>query len=193
MDHRHHLALCFILPRTPALASPGMRFDQSQHMRMGQHMKLAPHMIQSMEILQMPLAALEERIEQELESNATLELSEGEPEAPIEGLPSTPRRLRRRHRRDAAHEVDSAHGSDDFERLDSFEQANPEAAENDFSEVAPPRQEDYAERRAPREDGEGDAKGEAMANTAARPESPAEQLLDQWRLCDADPVLKPPG
>ena len=29
-------------------------------------MKLAPHMIQSMEILQMPLLALQERIDQEL-------------------------------------------------------------------------------------------------------------------------------
>ena len=43
-----------------------MRFDTSQHMRMGQQMKLAPRMIQSMEILQMPLTELQERIEQEL-------------------------------------------------------------------------------------------------------------------------------
>ena len=50
-----------------------MRFDTSQHMKLGQHMKLAPRMIQSMEILQMPLQQLEERIAQELESNATLE------------------------------------------------------------------------------------------------------------------------
>ena len=53
-----------------------MRFDTSQHMRMSQQMKLAPRMIQSMEILQMPLAELQERIEQELENNPTLELAE---------------------------------------------------------------------------------------------------------------------
>ena len=53
-----------------------MRFETSQHMKLGQHMKLAPRMIQSMEILQMPLAELEERIEQELGSNPTLELEE---------------------------------------------------------------------------------------------------------------------
>ena len=52
-----------------------MRFDASQHMRMSQQMKLAPRMIQSMEILQMPFAALQERIEQELESNVALEES----------------------------------------------------------------------------------------------------------------------
>src|SRR5437899_3287685 len=55
-----------------------MRFDASQQMRLGQHMKLAPRMIQSMEILQMPLLQLEERIAQELESNVTLEVDEGE-------------------------------------------------------------------------------------------------------------------
>ncbi len=56
-----------------------MRFDASQHMKLGQHMKLAPRMIQSMEILQMSLMQLEERIAQELESNVTLETDEGEP------------------------------------------------------------------------------------------------------------------
>ncbi len=53
-------------------------------------MKLAPRMIQSMEILQLPLLALEERIQQELVSNPVLELAENEdapsPEAPAEGL-----------------------------------------------------------------------------------------------------------
>ena len=43
-----------------------MRFETSQNMKLGQQMKLAPRMIQSMEILQMSLAELEERIEQEL-------------------------------------------------------------------------------------------------------------------------------
>ena len=50
-----------------------MRFDTSQQMKLGQQMKLAPRMIQSMEILQMPLMALQERIDQELESNIALE------------------------------------------------------------------------------------------------------------------------
>ncbi len=168
-----------------------MRFDQSQHMRMSQQMKLAPHMIQSMEILQMPLAALEERIEQELESNATLELAEDEPAPEIEGGS---------HGESAGAgtdetrpmQVDAKGASDDFERLDSFEQSNPEAAENDFSERSSPL-EDFADRRVRRDDGDGDAKSEAMANTAARPESPLEQLLEQWHLSDADPALRPLG
>ena len=50
-----------------------MQLNFSQQMKMSQQMKLAPRMIQSMEILQMSLAELEERIEQELSSNPTLE------------------------------------------------------------------------------------------------------------------------
>ena len=57
-----------------------MRFETSQSMKLGQQMKLAPRMIQSMEILQMSLTELEERIEQELASNPTLELVENERE-----------------------------------------------------------------------------------------------------------------
>src|SRR5262249_32553064 len=51
-----------------------MRLDLSQHMRMEQRMTLAPRMIQSMEILQLPVMALEERIRQEVEQNPALEL-----------------------------------------------------------------------------------------------------------------------
>ena len=106
-----------------------MRFDTSQHMKLGQHMKLAPRMIQSMEILQMPLNELEERIEQELENNATLELVEVEPEA---GLATE----QREQERDAAEgerplTVDEQHGTADFERLERYEETNPEAAQEE--------------------------------------------------------------
>ena len=44
-----------------------MQLGFSQQMKMSQQMKLAPRMIQSMEILQLPVMALNERIEQELQ------------------------------------------------------------------------------------------------------------------------------
>ena len=50
-----------------------MQLNLSQHMKMSQQMKLAPRMIQSMEILQLPVMALNERIEQELQENVVLE------------------------------------------------------------------------------------------------------------------------
>ena len=44
-----------------------MRLSLGQEMRMVQKQILAPRMIQSMEILQLPIQALEERIEQEVD------------------------------------------------------------------------------------------------------------------------------
>src|SRR5215204_3410095 len=55
-----------------------MQLTQSAHLRMEQRQLLTPRMIQSMEILQLPLMALEERIEQELQNNPVLELREVE-------------------------------------------------------------------------------------------------------------------
>ena len=52
-------------------------------MRQEMRQLLTPRMIQSMEILQLPLMALEERIEQELQSNPVLEMREGETEADV--------------------------------------------------------------------------------------------------------------
>src|SRR5207237_7432535 len=57
-----------------------MELTQSTSLRMEQRQLLTPRMIQSMEILQLPLMALEERIEQELAANPVLELREPEAE-----------------------------------------------------------------------------------------------------------------
>src|SRR5947209_13001301 len=66
-----------------------MRLDTSQHQRMDMRLRMAPRMIQSMEILQLPLMALQERIDQELIENPILvDLREsstpGEPEPETE-------------------------------------------------------------------------------------------------------------
>lgn len=164
-------------------------------MRLGQQMKLAPRMIQSMEILQLPMAALEERIEQELESNATLETIEPETDE------QTVDELRRQGERDAEENerplnVEEGGGSaEDFERLDSFTSSYEEAAENEFTETRPPSKPDESNgafSRA-RMDGERDAKMDAMANTEARPGSLTDQLLDQWAFADVDEELREPG
>src|ERR1700677_4281444 len=57
-----------------------MQLTQSASMRTEMRQLLTPRMIQSMEILQLPLMALEERIEQELENNPVLEIREPENE-----------------------------------------------------------------------------------------------------------------
>jgi len=162
-----------------------MRFDTSQHMKLGQSMKLAPRMIQSMEVLQMSLTELEERIEQELENNATLERVEGDAQAGImDG-------------NDAVH-ADEPRGSEaeDFERLDDFSDANPDAAANEFEgnqeHEAPAASSDSWERNSwepelgprQRNDGERDAKMDAMAAAPARSASLIDQLQGQWGLAD---------
>ena len=53
-----------------------MRTEMTMGTRMMQNMILAPRMIQSMEILQLPIMALQERIQQELQENPVLELKD---------------------------------------------------------------------------------------------------------------------
>ena len=61
-----------------------MRLSFGQEMRMVQKQILAPRMIQSMEILQLPILALQERIDQEIQENEALELQELDPDLPDE-------------------------------------------------------------------------------------------------------------
>ncbi|MDP1660395.1 MAG: RNA polymerase factor sigma-54 [Phycisphaerales bacterium] len=198
-----------------------MRFDAFQQMRMGQHMKLAPQMIQSMEILQMSLAELQERIEQELESNPTLEQADGDG---TEAAAATSADGEASDSlgdaaggNDDAGEGDDGDGDvagmlsegertsdevplsigdesnrDDFERLEEFEHDNlSEGGGDDGAEERPQLQEYEPRERAG--DMEGDAKSEAMANTSSRALGVQEQLLEQWHLCDVDPSLRKLG
>lgn len=161
-----------------------MRFDTSQSMKLGQHMKLAPRMIQSMEILQMPLAELQERIEQELESNIALELASGNTEPTDADHPT-----------DTDRELDAGESSDDFARLDDYEAEHPDATENEYSSsratTEPTHDPTYSP--ASRYDPDNDPKGEAMANAPARSASLHDQLFDQWSLVEIDESLRPLG
>lgn len=165
-----------------------MRFDTSQQMKLGQQMKLAPRMIQSMEILQMPMLALQERIEQELASNATLETFEpGVDRAEIEEIRRESERDATEHEREL--KVDEGGNASDFERLDSMEETYSEATENQYEASSLPsrlRDEWDFGGRAARDTGERDGKMDAMANTAGRGASVGEQLLEQWLFTPVD-------
>ena len=145
-----------------------MRFEQSQGMKLGQSMKLSPRVIQSMEILQLPLAELEERIEQELENNIALELAEPERDDLDEHI-----------NREEAQGADS----DSFQHLADLARDNPDFAENAFDTYRQPA----------KSDGERDAKTDAMASAPARSGTLHEQLLEQWRLTDIDPDILDAG
>src|ERR1700735_2085830 len=66
-----------------------MEMHQTLSMRPELRQYLAPRMIQSMEILQMPIMALQEKIQQELQENPVLELTEQTPEE-TDGEESSP-------------------------------------------------------------------------------------------------------
>ncbi len=156
----------------------GMQLTQSAGLRMEQRQLLTPRMIQSMEILQMPLTALEERIEQELEQNPVLEVKELR--ADREDLPDHDADVRAENR-ELDVDGDGA-TAEDFERLDRIsdylenEEFSPAYERGGYEEQSGPRQSSYA--------GERDAKLDAMANTAARGASLDEHLLEQWDLLD---------
>src|ERR1700675_1076042 len=69
-------------PSLFALKESIMRLDTTMSQRMDQRMILAPRMIQSMEILQLPIMALQERIQKELQENPVLELRDASEDAP---------------------------------------------------------------------------------------------------------------
>src|SRR5687767_6123874 len=95
-----------------------MQLTQSASMRMEQRQLLTPRMIQSMEILQLPLMKLEERIEQELQANPVLEFTEGESEADeIADAPDQTREDRVEDERVLVVQENSDH-AEDFQRLE---------------------------------------------------------------------------
>jgi len=180
-----------------------MRFETSQSMKLGQQMKLAPRMIQSMEILQMPLAQLEERIEQELESNITLELlAPGERPDRDGQTPADPAGAGEDG--DFDHDGPAGDAAEDFARLDDFTESEPDGADNAFDDDPAPREPDAHHHADRFEDfagalpsrrlaGEPDAKMDAMASAPARAASLADQLLGQWALTGVEERLRPLG
>ncbi|MFQ5429002.1 MAG: RNA polymerase factor sigma-54 [Phycisphaerae bacterium] len=141
----------------------------SQQMRLEQ--RLTPQLIQSMEILQLPLLALEARIREELESNPVLEETELSPQPDDAQEPTE----------DAAASEEQRAEAESFERLDVMSRE---------LELDPG---DLPYGRGTVSDGERDAKMDAMANTACRGEDLNEHLIRQWGLIEADAAVKEAG
>src|SRR5438128_4079126 len=155
-----------------------MRLDTTLSQRMDQRMILAPRMIQSMEILQLPIMALQERIQQELQENPVLELKEDDPdrvtgddedEAPSVTVSDDG------NREPELVIDDKGQNEDDFNRLDAISKD----WEDHFNEEHRPSRNSIDE--------EGDKKHDAMQNMASRPESLQEYLSHQLAFLDANP------
>ena len=141
-------------------------------------MKLAPHMIQSMEILQLPILALQERLEQELNNNPVLEMTEPSNFEDSDSVQEQPQ--------EETGEKDLVVGTDnnkaqDFERLEGLDDGY-----KDYMGQA-------VSWRVRIVSGEPDKKLEAIKNTAAHSQSLHEYLMDQWRLIDAKESVKKAG
>jgi RNA polymerase sigma-54 factor len=138
-----------------------------------QTQKLAPKMIQSMEILQLPILALQERIEQEMNENPMLEIEEVEPtaadsEQEVEEKPSS----KTEDERELVVKDDSSN-AEDFERLANMDNEMPDTFD-DFRPSATRIQESV------------DRHADLMANAAERPESLNDFLLHQLAELDID-------
>jgi RNA polymerase sigma-54 factor len=159
-----------------------MRLDTSQQLRLEQHMKLAPRIIQAMEILQLPMMALQERIDAEMQSNPVLEMREFDPDEPP--TPSGEEESPDRDRGEQTMVVNDQGGdSADFQRLAEFEEEY--APWLSRSDTPPPRR--------PRDTGERDRKMDAMANAPAAEESLNDHLHKQWAFVEADAKVKTAG
>ena len=134
-------------------------------------MKLAPRMIQSMEILQLPLMALEERIEQELAANPVLERKDSDFDQPdntaVAGVPTEVATPPETAQDPAKQEVSDR-------EIESYMQDMADWASLNRGSRS-------------RGTGERDAKMDAMANTAARDESLQEALIRQWDMVEDVP------
>ena len=161
-----------------------MQLGQNLVMRPEMRQLLTPRMIQSMEILQLPLQQLEERIEQELQNNPVLETKEGETE-PVEITDSRDEAAAEYSEDERPLNVkDGSDHAEDFERLakigEYFE--NEEFFTNDRSF-----------RQVSSYDGERDKKLDAMNNTAARGITLQEHLLGQWAFVECAPPVRQAG
>jgi RNA polymerase sigma-54 factor len=155
-----------------------MRLSFGQEMRMAQKQILAPRMIQSMEILQLPILALEERIEQEIQENEALEVQELDPDLPEEETaeqvnPDAPTVEERELVVD-----EKKNNEDDFERLLQMDEEWPDH----FEERSRPS--------ATRLEEEGERKHDAMANAVDRPESLNDYLHHQLSWFEIEPAVR---
>ncbi len=157
---------------------PGMSMGLNMRPELQQKLVLAPRMIQSMEILQLPIMALQERIQEELQANPVLELREkssdqvnneveggGDPfEVNGQKDPADPR---------TELVIDTnGNASEDFDRLSSI---NDDWSDHFNEEHRPSRN---------RIEEESEKKHLAEVNMVSRPQSLQDFLNDQLALLD---------
>lgn len=161
-----------------------MQLNFSQSMKMSQQMKLAPRMIQSMEILQLPVMALNERIEQELAENVVLELGDkaadaSETEVEVEAEKARDEAAGETLERKELVVENDRDNEADFERLVEMS-----------SEWSDDRFETGSKPSGNRTDEEGDRQHDLMANATSRPPSLLDYLMEQFGFFSCRPEVR---
>jgi len=154
-----------------------MRLSLGLEQRLLQKQVMAPRMIQSMEILQLPIMALQERIDEEMNENPLLEMREKDPDIPDQPA--------ERENPDAPSEEEkelvvdeTKNNEDDFERLLNMDREFPEQF-NDGPRTSAASLQEVSDR-----------KQDAMANVMSRPESLQDHLEAQLGELELDKSLR---
>ncbi|MGF1577811.1 MAG: RNA polymerase factor sigma-54 [Gemmataceae bacterium] len=158
----------------------GMSFQMGMTTKMSQSMVLAPRMIHSMEILQLPIMDLQQKISDELLENPFLEVQEGAKDTPDADAADTTDTFEASEPQDPTDPnselvIDvNSDGAEDFDRLTSI---NDDWSDhfNEEHRVSSNRIQE-----------EADKKHLAETNMVARSPSLAEHLEDQLGFLDAD-------
>ena len=147
-----------------------MRLSYGMETKQLQTQKLAPKMIQSMEILQLPVLALQERVEQEINENPMLEVEEEETSS--ESNEKDEADLSGESEKELVVQDDQSN-TEDFERLANMDNEMPQNFD-DFKASANRTQEAQ------------DRQHDLMANALERPESLNDYLLHQLAEMEID-------
>lgn len=123
-----------------------------------------------MEVLQLPVLALQERIDQELQENPVLEIQQDEPDLPDEPIEIELSDAPTVEERELV--IDESHNEDDFERLVDMDEQWPDT----FEERSRPSNGELEEA--------GQRKLDAMANMMDRPQTLEDYLHDQLSWFD---------
>jgi RNA polymerase sigma-54 factor len=149
-----------------------MRLSFGMETRQLQTQKLAPKMIQSMEILQLPILALQERVEQEISENPMLEVQDVDPNLPDEPEEEEDPNRPTEDEKELVVQ-DNQSNTEDFERLANMDNDMPESFD-DFRTSSNRMQEAQ------------DRQHDLMANALERPESLNDYLIHQLAEMEID-------
>ena len=160
-----------------------MQLNIGTSMKTEMSQTISPRMIQSMEILQLPVMALQERIEHELQENPVLEErgsgseEDGYPNDPELGdVIEPPAEPPKTETPETELIIDAKSGEQDFERMESIN----EDWSDYFNEESRPSSNHISEAM--------DKKHDAMANMAERPQSLQDHLYGQLAYIDAKEI-----